>query len=132
VKRSQEAIHEAKKKDPGCLIPLQLLNIAFSQQGLHALGINDDLGDVPFSQGQHADAQALGDEGTTTDKGFDPHWEHAFKGRIDGILLSAGESWKTVNETIKTALDTLKHSIRIVYKLKGSVRPGDQKVSGID
>ncbi|KAG8742055.1 hypothetical protein FRC10_002081, partial [Ceratobasidium sp. 414] len=114
-------------ENPGSLIPLPLLNIAFSQQGLNALGIKDDIGDAAFSKGQLADAQTLGDQGTTTNRGFDPHWEPAFKNRIDGVLLAAGESWNTVDLVVKTALDTLGQSVTVVYSLKGAVRPGDQE-----
>ncbi|KAG9086724.1 hypothetical protein FRC07_013004, partial [Ceratobasidium sp. 392] len=127
VQRSHQAISDARGENPGGLIPLPLLNIAFSQQGLNALGIKDDIKDFAFSKGQLADAEKLGDQGTASDTGFDPHWEPAFKGRIDGVLLAAGESWKTVNDVVKTALDTLGHSVHIVYKLKGAVRPKDQK-----
>ncbi|KAG8690103.1 hypothetical protein FRC09_012136 [Ceratobasidium sp. 395] len=131
VLHSHQAISDARRENPGSLIPLPLLNIAFSQQGLNALGIIDDIGDPAFSKGQLADAEGLGNQGAVTDGGFDPHqWETAFKSRIDGVLLAAGESWKTVNQVVKTALDTLRHSVRVVYKLKGAVRPKDQKGHG--
>jgi hypothetical protein len=35
------------------------LNLAFSASGLSALGVTDDLGNIPFSGGQFADADAL-------------------------------------------------------------------------
>ncbi|KAG8793135.1 hypothetical protein FRC12_003771 [Ceratobasidium sp. 428] len=130
VLHSHQAISDARRENPESLIPLPLLNIAFSQQGLNALGVTDDIGDAAFSKGQFADAEGLGDQGTVTDDGFDPHWEPAFRSRIDGVLLAAGESWKTVNQVVKTALDTLQHSVRVVYKLKGAVRPKDQQVGG--
>ncbi|KAG8683211.1 hypothetical protein FRC08_014464, partial [Ceratobasidium sp. 394] len=126
VQRSHQDISDARKDNPGALIPLPLLNIAFSQKGLNALGIKDDIGDPAFSKGQFADAETLGDQGTTTDKGFDPHWEAAFKGRIDGVLLVAGESWTTVNLAALAALATLGLSVRVVYRLKGAVRPGEE------
>ncbi|KAG9090903.1 hypothetical protein FRC06_000831, partial [Ceratobasidium sp. 370] len=47
--------------------------------------------------------------------------------RIDGVLLAAGESWMTVNHVVNTALETLGHSVRVVYRLKGAVRPKDQE-----
>ncbi|KAG8695691.1 hypothetical protein FRC09_008999, partial [Ceratobasidium sp. 395] len=127
VQRAKENIDQARKRTPGCLIPLPFLNIAFSQQGLNALGITEDIGDVPFSKGQFADAGNLGDEGTTDAEGFHPKWESAFTNRIDGVLLAAGESWKTVNYVVKAAVDTLGPSIQVVYYLKGSVRPGEEK-----
>ncbi|KAG9085843.1 hypothetical protein FRC07_013275, partial [Ceratobasidium sp. 392] len=128
VQRAKQAIDQARKKNPGCLIPLPFLNIAFSQQGLNALNITDDIGDVAFSNGQFNDAHNLGDEGITDADGkFHPRWESAFTGRIDGVLLAAGESWKTVNYVVKAAVDTLGRSIQVVYSLKGSVRPGEEK-----
>ncbi|QRV75636.1 Dyp-type peroxidase family [Ceratobasidium sp. AG-Ba] len=127
VIRSRDAIAEAKKANPGTLIPLALLNIAFSQKGLDALGIKDDLGDRVFSAGQLADAGNLRDEGTTIDNTFDPKWEQAFKTRIDGVLIVAGESWVSVNKKVDDTLKTFGTSIRVIYNLKGSVRPGDQK-----
>ncbi|QRV75637.1 Dyp-type peroxidase family [Ceratobasidium sp. AG-Ba] len=127
VQRALKAIDEGRKQRPGELVHLPFLNIAFSQQGLNALGIKDNIGDTAFTHGQLADAETLGDQGTQTDTGFDPKWQTAFKHRIDGVLLAAGESWKTVNDVVKEALEILGHSIQVVYSLKGSVRPGEEK-----
>ncbi|KAG8736145.1 hypothetical protein FRC10_009653 [Ceratobasidium sp. 414] len=127
VQRSHQIISDVRREIPGSLIPLPLLNIAFSQQGLNALGIKGDIGDAAFSKGQLADAQTLGDQGATTNQGFDPHWEPAFKSRIDGVLLAAGESWTTVDLVVKAALLTLGLSVNVVYSLKGAVRPDDQE-----
>jgi hypothetical protein len=121
-------MEEAKKRNPGTLVPLAFLNISFSKKGLDALNIQDDLGDDPFSQGQLADAQNLGDDGKVETDGFDPSWEAAFKTRVDGVLVVAGESWKSINAKLAEATGALGNSIRLVYCLKGSVRPGNQKV----
>ncbi|QRV90386.1 peroxidase family 2 domain protein [Ceratobasidium sp. AG-Ba] len=114
-------------ENAGCLIPLPFLNIAFSQKGLTALGITDDLGDEAFANGQLADAKFLGDDGVEVNGVFEPKWEAAFKDRIDGVLIAAGESWKTVNYVVKAAVDTLGSSILVGYSLKGAARPGDEK-----
>lgn len=130
VIRAQDAISKVKAEAPGTLIPLSQLNIAFSQKGVSALGIKDSIGDLAFAAGQLSDAQFLGDEGHVDNAGtFEPNWETAFKGQIHGVLLFAGESWTTVNNAVKEVLDSLGKSIRVVYTLKGSVRPGAEKVS---
>ncbi|KAG8732477.1 hypothetical protein FRC10_000893 [Ceratobasidium sp. 414] len=127
VIRSREAIAKAKQANPGSLVPLPLLNIAFSRCGLDALGIKDDLGDTVFSAGQLADARNLGDEGKTIGGKFDPNWEQVFKTRIDAVLLVVGETWVTVNARIAEALKTFGNSVRVVDNLKASVRPGAEK-----
>lgn len=130
VIRALEAIGKVKAEEPGTLITLPLLNISFSQKGLATLGFKDSIGDRAFADGQLADADLLGDEGQSDDAGnFDPNWETAFKGEIHGVLLIAGESWKTVNATVKETLQLFGKSIRVVYTLKGAVRPGAEKVS---
>ncbi|CCO35231.1 Peroxidase 2 Short=MsP2 [Rhizoctonia solani AG-1 IB] len=124
---ARKSIQE-NKTNQGGLVPIAFLNIAFSKKGLEALGITEDLHDGPFAEGQFAGAKDLGDEGTVgQDGGFDPNWETAFKHRVDSVLLIAGESWASVNEKVVEALTTFGTSIRVVYRLKGSVRPGDQK-----
>jgi hypothetical protein len=42
--------------------PQAFVNLAFSQTGLTALGITDDLGDSQFTSGMFSDAPALGDD----------------------------------------------------------------------
>ncbi|CAE6466076.1 unnamed protein product [Rhizoctonia solani] len=129
VIEARKTIQE-KKSQQGGLVPLAFLNIAFSKKGLDALGITEDLHDQPFAQGQFDGAKDLGDEGTEGEEGtndFDPNWESAFKHRVDGIFIIAGESWASVNAKIIQTLTTFTTSIRVVYRLKGSVRPGDQK-----
>ncbi|KAG9102514.1 hypothetical protein FRC07_010218 [Ceratobasidium sp. 392] len=127
VIQAREAIAATKRDQPGNLVSLPLLNIAFSRNGLDALGIQDNLGDSVFSAGQLADAGDLGDEGKTTDSKFDPNWEQAFKTRIDVMLNVAGESWVSVNNKITETVKAFGDSIRVVYNLKCSVRPGAEK-----
>lgn len=40
-----------------------MISVAFTQTGLTTLGINDNMGDPDFSNGQAAQAIALGDPG---------------------------------------------------------------------
>ena len=62
------------------LQPLAFVNVAFSQTGLNALGITDNLGDSLFSAGQFADAPSLSDDMS--------QWEEPFKGTdIHGVFL---------------------------------------------
>ncbi|ELU39976.1 peroxidase TAP [Rhizoctonia solani AG-1 IA] len=51
----------------------------------------------------------------------------AFKNRVDGVLVIAGESWVSVAAKVAEAMAVLTTSVRVVYTLKGSVRPGEQK-----
>ncbi|CUA72642.1 Peroxidase 2 [Rhizoctonia solani] len=127
VIEARTTIQQKKSQQPGALIPLAFLNIAFSKKGLDALGITDDLGNQPFAQGQLDDAKDLGDDGVTETDGFHPNWETAFKHRVDGVFVVAGESWASINVKILEVMLAFTSAFRIVYRLKGSVRPGNQK-----
>ncbi|KAJ1300076.1 hypothetical protein OPQ81_002558 [Rhizoctonia solani] len=127
VIEARKAIKEKKSQQSVGLVPLAFLNIAFSKKGLDALGITEDLGDKPFATGQLADARNLGDDGIAGPDGFDPSWETAFKHRVDGVFVTAGESWASINAKIIETLKDFATSIRVVYRLKGSVRPGSEK-----
>lgn len=66
---------------PGSQPPLVALNVAFSQSGLTTLGINDNVHDPAFTNGQAADANNLGDAGTT-------NWVPSFIGTdTHGVFL---------------------------------------------
>lgn len=65
------------------LQPVTAVNVAFSQSGLTALGVNDNLGDSHFSNGQFAEHAELGDPGTDG-------WVEGLKGtRTHGVFLLA-------------------------------------------
>nr|WAW38311.1 DyP-type peroxidase [Sistotrema brinkmannii] len=99
--------------------PSAFLNIAFSQRGLHALGINDSLGDSFFSAGQWADAEALGDNKAD--------WDPAFSaGGIDGVMLIASDTQENVDGMLSAVQGYLGESATAVKTLQGSARPGDQ------
>ncbi|KAL1597921.1 hypothetical protein SLS60_008409 [Paraconiothyrium brasiliense] len=111
------------------------VNIAFSQKGLTALGVTDDLKDPLFAAGQKADAFDLADKGTgDTKDGFKPDWDDAFlqeKQEIHGVILVAGDSFETVDgklDEVKGLLSTDgTSSIAQVATLAGDVRPGEFK-----
>ena len=96
------------------------------------LGINDDIGDTAFNEGQLADSQNLGDPpapGNNT--AFTPDWINAFKNPIHGVILISGDCDLTVESTHAQVLCLFNIGCRItlqeILTLKGVVRPGDQK-----
>ncbi|GJJ15328.1 hypothetical protein Clacol_009604 [Clathrus columnatus] len=99
--------------------PSASLNMAFSQTGLHKLGIQDNLNDTVFSGGQFADAPNLA-ESTNT-------WVSQFKGTsIHGVYITASDSSNSLmqqNSALQTVLGT---TIQVVYSIQGQARPGDQ------
>jgi len=100
--------------------PITALNIAFSQPGLVALGVADDLGDSLFTSGQEAFANDLGDPGTV-------NWVPAFLNKqIHGVLLLASDTDFNLNNFITSITSLLQGSIQEIYRLKGAARPGNQ------
>ncbi|KAF9265671.1 fungal peroxidase [Marasmius fiardii PR-910] len=93
------------------------LNLAFSQSGLHFLGITDDV----FRKGQFADANNLGDPGTD-------NWVDAFKGtKVHGVLLLAANTDARLSALQSRVKQLLGKSASEVYSLKGAARPGNQE-----
>lgn len=75
------------------------------------------------------DAQSLGDPGRVAADGktFDPAWIPAFKtGRIDGVLVVAGDSHHSVTRALDEALSTLHHTVGEVANIFGHTRPGKE------
>ncbi|KAJ4475852.1 fungal peroxidase [Lentinula lateritia] len=101
--------------------PTTAVNIAFSQRGLNALGITDDLGDTAFTNGQIDNvATILGDETS--------NWEPAFAGTgIHGVFLLASDTIDNVNATLSQVQNILNGSITEAYSLQGQARPGDEQ-----
>ncbi|QRV83818.1 Dyp-type peroxidase family [Ceratobasidium sp. AG-Ba] len=91
VMKTREAILELKAKSPGERLQLQLLNVSFSQQGLNALGITEDLNDEAFKKGQFEDALELGDPLAPGDP-KKPNWKPAYCEHIDGVFQAAGDT----------------------------------------
>lgn len=98
------------------------------------MGINDDIGDGAFNTGMLADAPNLGDTGTTSASGtFNPDWDPEFKQDIHGLILVAGDSHATVNETLREIEEIFSvraqdATIHEVTRKVGDVRP--KKESG--
>ncbi|CAE6505246.1 unnamed protein product [Rhizoctonia solani] len=113
-------------------IPHSFFNIAFSKDGLEALGSDlkpSDLKDTNFEQGQLAEAQELGDPMV----GDLPDWEEEFMrldkaGEIHGIILVAGRKENVVQHSaeIKKALEG-PGAASFVYLLEGEVLPDDRR-----
>jgi hypothetical protein len=109
------------------LIPLTGTNIAFSSAGLKKLGITDRLDlasdnkrepipgkDGPFTLGQFADAEFLGDPGrkqpTLDDPNhYEPAWRNEFKQRIHGVVLITGDTW----ERVEARCDVIERAFKI-------------------
>ncbi|KAJ7054416.1 fungal peroxidase [Mycena amicta] len=79
-------------------------------------------GDVPFSQGQFANAvTALKDPGTV-------NWVPQFAGTgIHGVILLASDTVDNVNDALANLQSTLGDSITEIYSLQGAARPGAQQ-----
>lgn len=104
---------------PGAKQPAAMLNIAFSQSGLSALNVHDDLGDDFFAKGQFADAEALND---VVDK-----WEAEFKGTaIHGVFLIASDLQSCIDDMVMTLKRNFGTSIKVATTVHGASRPGDQ------
>ncbi|KAH8102235.1 Dyp-type peroxidase [Cristinia sonorae] len=128
----KDKIKEHKRNGGKDLLKISGLNISFSQTGLTALGITDDLGDGPFRDGQLKGAEALGDSGSTVNGVFQPNWVPAFKNPIHGVIIVSGDSHATVEERLLDTKNTLKLSpqggtCHEIIRLNGAVRPDDQK-----
>ncbi|KAK0186269.1 fungal peroxidase [Armillaria mellea] len=101
--------------------PLTAVNIAFSQSGLTALGITDDLGDQFYSTGQEADSAAIGDPGTGS-------WVQSFAGTsVHGVFLLASDTIDNVNQTLSDLLSSLGDSIGELHRVQGEARPGSEE-----
>lgn len=99
--------------------PLAFLNIAFSQTGLRALRVLDDLGDSTFTAGQWADAPSLHDDTS--------RWEDVWKdGGIHGVFLIASDDQPKIDKLLSTITRFFGHSISEKTRIQGAARPGNQ------
>ncbi|KIM30375.1 hypothetical protein M408DRAFT_66228 [Serendipita vermifera MAFF 305830] len=97
--------------------PLVALNLAFSQSGFNKLGIIDNLQDSVYSNGQTADANNLGDTGTST-------WVPEFIGtKIHGVFLIASDQQSLLAAQITVLESILGTFITKIYELDGQIRP---------
>ncbi|CAK5278974.1 unnamed protein product [Mycena citricolor] len=98
--------------------PTTALNVAFSQTGLLALNITDDLGDAPFKTGQHADIPNIGDPSSA-------NWQPEFAGTsIHGVFLFASDTQANIDAAIADVETVLGSSITKLYTIQGAARPG--------
>lgn len=97
--------------------PAAFMNVAFSQSGLTALGITDNLGDTQFAAGQYADATALGDTLS--------NWATEFQGtNIHGVFLIGSDSSTSITNKYTQIQNYLGTSVSVVKTIEGSARPG--------
>ncbi|KAF5375779.1 hypothetical protein D9757_008977 [Collybiopsis confluens] len=100
--------------------PTTAVNIAFSQRGLTALGVTDNLGDSDFSSGQFSGASSLGDQTS--------NWVPQFSGTdIDGVLLLASDTIDNVNTMLSNIETAVNGSVSEVYRIQGAARPGSEQ-----
>ncbi|KAK0471127.1 Dyp peroxidase [Armillaria novae-zelandiae] len=101
--------------------PLTAVNLAFSNPGLTALRIIDDLGDPFYTSGQGADSAAIGDPGTG-------NWVTAFKGRsVHGVFILASDTIGNIDVTLSRILSTLGNSVVELHRIQGAARPGSEE-----
>ena len=104
---------------PAASQPLAFLNIGFSQSGLTALGITDNLGDTTFAAGQFADATSLGD--------VQSDWETPYAGTsIHGVLLIGSDLQTRIDALLSSLTGYFGASITKVTSIQGAARPGSQ------
>jgi hypothetical protein len=101
------------------LMPVTAVNIAFSNTGLVALGVTDELDDSDFKTGQEDLANGLGD--------VPSNWEEGYKGKqTHGVFLLASDTIDNVNAELAAIQGFLGDSITERHRLQGQARPGDQ------
>ncbi|KAI0398478.1 Dyp-type peroxidase [Xylariaceae sp. FL0594] len=117
------AKEEAAKQGKPCpLLENSGVNISFSQKGLTALGIVDDIGDDVFKKGMVADVANLGDDFTA--------WDGRFKtGTIHGVIVVTANSPRVLHQTIEKIERIFKvgradATVEEVVRLAGHTRPG--------
>ncbi|KAF8143462.1 dye-decolorizing peroxidase precursor [Mycena galopus ATCC 62051] len=102
--------------------PITAVNVAFSNTGLLALGVTDDLGDPDFVAGQFAanETSTIGDNPST--------WDPAFAGNsIHGVFLLASDTVGNIDTELANIQSILGTSITELYSLQGAARPGDEE-----
>ncbi|THU94012.1 fungal peroxidase [Dendrothele bispora CBS 962.96] len=102
-------------------VPVTAVNIAFSNTGLLALNVTDDLQDPDFVSGQFAEAINLGDAGTS-------NWVPEFAGtNIHGVFLLAASDVQDIDTQLANIQQILGDSITEIYRLSGAARPGNEQ-----
>lgn len=102
--------------------PAAMLNVAFTNTGLKALGVTDNLQDPQFVAGQFADATLLKDDNPAT------NWVQGFQGTgIHGVFLLASDQDASITDLLATLTSALGSATTEVHRLAGAARPGDQE-----
>ncbi|KAI1110097.1 hypothetical protein F5Y14DRAFT_430250 [Nemania sp. NC0429] len=113
----------AKHGRPRPMIENSGVNIGFSQKGLDALGITDDIGDDGFKNGMLADAADLQDDLAD--------WDHNFKKEIHGVIVATANNENVLERTF----NDIKKIFQVGHKdatiaevtfLAGHTRPGSE------
>jgi Dyp-type peroxidase family len=107
------------------LLPIVGLNIGFTAEGLRCLGVDTSAMDPAFHAGAMVRAKDLNDP--TDAIGKPRTWKTEFvDDMIHAALLITGPSAHLVNSHADRAIATLGHSIAVIYRENGHVRPGRQ------
>ncbi|KAJ7166455.1 dye-decolorizing peroxidase precursor [Mycena crocata] len=100
--------------------PVTAVNIAFSNTGLVALGVNDNLADDDFVAGQFSQTSTIGDDPSL--------WNSAFAGTsIHGVFLLASDTVANINTELANIQSILGSSITEIHRLQGASRPGSEE-----
>ncbi|KAJ7676056.1 dye-decolorizing peroxidase precursor [Mycena polygramma] len=100
--------------------PVTAVNLAFSNTGLLALGVNDDLGDPDFTAGQFSETSTIGDNPSL--------WDPAFAGTsIHGVFLLASDTLDNINTELANIQSILGSSITEIHRLQGAARPDSEE-----
>lgn len=139
VIETQKKIDQHKSTKPGELLPITLINLAFSYKGLNKLGLKSQ--EIPtgvnqaFSKGQQLDAiENLGDpvdrnskQLSTWSKDYliDPQVQNN-PNAIDFVILIASSDEPLLNQKIDELAHHLGSFLSRSFLRKGNVRPGSQ------
>ncbi|CAE6439305.1 unnamed protein product [Rhizoctonia solani] len=134
VMKARENIAAFKSTGGSDLLPLEFVNIAFTYNGLKALGLNADELYASFDsnldvlkKGQLACVVELGDP---VENEVPKEWIDEFKNQHDqihGVLLVAADSDTTLQKCRADIESKLGNFVQVVYKLQGQTRPGINK-----
>ena len=87
------------------------------------MGINDDIGDPAFNDGQFADVDKFADDPAK--------WDPEFKAGVHGVILITGSSYILIDRQLAKVknifhLGTSYATITEVKTVRGHVRPGKE------
>ncbi|KAJ8108503.1 dyp-type peroxidase [Nemania bipapillata] len=134
AKAFHQTISDGKKEankngKPFPLIENSAVNIAFSQKGLQALGITDDIGDVGFKDGMLNDASVTNADGSPGLGDDLTDWDAKFKTDIHGVIAVCANSKLVLQVTLEKIKGIFQvgrkgATLEEVILLAGHTRPG--------